>query len=388
MYFYLFVVLAIFAIGDLLGVLTKAKVSSVFVVMMLFLVGFMTGVIPADIIDQAGLTQIGRWSSAFIIFHMGTMINMKELIDEWRTVVTAILSMLVVVAAIFVVIPIIGAPAAYVSIPIVNGGIVATQIMTAAATEKGLALVAALGTIVYATQKFFGTPFASYFGMKEAAIIVENFRKNKELQARGEIPKVEAVAKKNTFYERNKKYYGNFVNLGITALFAWISSLLGSATPISYSIWALLLGAVVCQLGLVPEKILDSAKSSGLLNMAVFASIIPSLASIRMEDIGTLSFQIAVIFGVTMVGLYVAFGILPLWKIIGSKNLALGVSVAQLLGFPATYLISNEIAVAASETDEEREAIMDAIMPKYVVAGLATVTSISILMAGIFEKML
>lgn len=388
MYFYLFVVLAIFAIGDLLGVLTKAKVSSVFVVMMLFLVGFMTGVIPADIIDQAGLTQIGRWSSAFIIFHMGTMINMKELIDEWRTVVTAILSMLVAVAAIFVVIPIIGAPAAYVSIPIVNGGIVATQIMTAAATEKGLALVAALGTIVYATQKFFGTPFASYFGMKEAAIIVENFRKNKELQARGEIPKVEAVAKKNTFYERNKKYYGNFVNLGITALFAWISSLLGSATPISYSIWALLLGAVVCQLGLVPEKILDSAKSSGLLNMAVFASIIPSLASIRMEDIGTLSFQIAVIFGVTMVGIYVAFGILPLWKIIGSKNLALGVSVAQLLGFPATYLISNEIAVAASETDEEREAIMDAIMPKYVVAGLATVTSISILMAGIFEKML
>lgn len=388
MYFYLFVVLAIFAIGDLLGVLTKAKVSSVFVVMMLFLVGFMTGVIPADIIDQAGLTQIGRWSSAFIIFHMGTMINMKELIDEWRTVVTAILSMLVAVAAIFVVIPIIGAPAAYVSIPIVNGGIVATQIMTAAATEKGLALVAALGTIVYATQKFFGTPFASYFGMKEAAIIVENFRKNKELQARGEIPKVEAVAKKNTFYERNKKYYGNFVNLGITALFAWISSLLGSATPISYSIWALLLGAVVCQLGLVPEKILDSAKSSGLLNMAVFASIIPSLASIRMEDIGTLSFQIAVIFGVTMVGIYVVFGILPLWKIIGSKNLALGVSVAQLLGFPATYLISNEIAVAASETDEEREAIMDAIMPKYVVAGLATVTSISILMAGIFEKML
>ncbi|MDO5650225.1 MAG: hypothetical protein Q4G11_06425, partial [Gallicola sp.] len=84
----------------------------------------------------------------------------------------------------------------------------------------------------------------------------------------------------------------------------------------------------------------------------------------------------------------IAFGVLPLWKIIGSKNLALGVSVAQLLGFPATYLISNEIAVAASETDEEREAIMNAIMPKYVVAGLATVTSISILMAGIFEKLL
>lgn len=114
MYFYLFIVVAIFAIGDLMGVLTKAKVSSVFVVMMLFLGGFMSGIIPADIIDQAGLTQIGRWSAAFIIFHMGTMINMKELINEWRTVVTAIISMLVAVMAIFAVIPIIGAPAAYV----------------------------------------------------------------------------------------------------------------------------------------------------------------------------------------------------------------------------------------------------------------------------------
>ena len=96
MYFYLFIVVAIFAIGDLMGVLTKAKVSSVFVVMMLFLIGFMSGIIPADIIDQAGLTQIGRWSAAFIILHMGTMINMKELINEWRTVVTAIISMLTI----------------------------------------------------------------------------------------------------------------------------------------------------------------------------------------------------------------------------------------------------------------------------------------------------
>ena len=79
---------------------------------------------------------------------------------------------------------------------------------------------------------------------------------------------------------------------------------------------------------------------------------------------------------------------MPIWKIVGSRNLALGISVAQLLGFPATYLISHEIANAVAENEEERQAILDVLMPRYVVAGLATVTSISIIIAGIFERFL
>ena len=38
----LFVCLGIFAIGDILAVATKARLSSVFVALMLFLVGFLT----------------------------------------------------------------------------------------------------------------------------------------------------------------------------------------------------------------------------------------------------------------------------------------------------------------------------------------------------------
>lgn len=68
MFLYLFIVLAIFGIGDFLEVFTKAKLSSVFVVMILFLIGFMTGILPADIIEQAGLSQIGKWSIGFIVF--------------------------------------------------------------------------------------------------------------------------------------------------------------------------------------------------------------------------------------------------------------------------------------------------------------------------------
>lgn len=55
-----------------------------------------------------------------------------------------------------------------VSIPIINGGIIATQIMTSAAMDKGFAMAAALGTVLYAVQKFVGTPVASYFGLRAA----------------------------------------------------------------------------------------------------------------------------------------------------------------------------------------------------------------------------
>ncbi len=388
MYFYLFVVMAIFGIGDFLGTLTKAKLSSVFVSLILFLVGFMSGILPPDLIELAGLQDLGKWAAGFIIFHMGTMINMKQLVDEWRTVLVSFISMIAVIGSTLIIIPIIGKEAAIVNIPVLNGGIVATQLMTGAALDKGFTLAAALGTIVYAVQKFFGTPFASFFGLKEAEQIVSDLRNNKKANVDSPTVKGAETIKKISFAEKYDKYYGNFVCLAITAFFAWISFSLGKATPISYSIWALLLGATVSIMGIVPEKILDKAKTSGLLNMAVFASIIPSLATIQLVDLSTLGFQTIVIFAALFVTLYLVVAVLPTWKILGSKNVALGVSVAQLLGFPATYLISNEIANAVATNEEEKQAVLDVLMPRYVVAGLATVTSISIIIAGIFVKFL
>lgn len=150
MFFYLFICLLLFGIGDVLGVATKAKVSAVFVSLMLFLVGFMTGVLPPDIIKLAGLTDVGKWSLIFVVFSMGTSLNIKQLIAEWRTVAVAVLSMIVLIVGSVVLIPVIGYQETIVSIPIINGGIVATQIMTSAAMDKGFAMAAALGTVLYA----------------------------------------------------------------------------------------------------------------------------------------------------------------------------------------------------------------------------------------------
>ena len=42
----------------------------------------------------------------------------------------------------------------------------------------------------------------------------------------------------------------------------------------------------------------------------------------------------------------------------------------------------------AGETEEERQVVNDAIIPKYLVGGFATVTTFSVITAGILEKFL
>ena len=387
MFLFLFLTVLFFAIGDFLGVFTKAKLSSVFVAMFLFLVGFMTKMIPADMIQKAGLSQSAAWSAPLLIFHMGTMINIKELIDEWRTVVMAIISMIVGIIAVFAVIPLVGKEAAVVSIPIINGGIIATQIMTGAAMEKGFQTVAALGTLVYAIQKFVGTPPASYFGMREGRKVLEQFRAGK-IQASTDEKKASVKETKVTFAKKNEKYFTSFICMAIAAAAAFISRLIQEKTGLNASITALLLGTILSYSGAVPNAILDKAKVSGFLSFAVFASLIPSLAKISFGDLTTLGFQLLLIFAAFVVGTYILIYLLPTWKIVGSRDLAMGIAMAQLLGFPATYLIANEIATALTDDEEEKNAILKRIIPAYVVAGLASVTTLSVIVAGEFVKML
>ncbi len=376
------IVTGMFAIGDISGVATKARLSSVFVALMLLLVFFMTGVLPADIVTKSGLSEVARWGSPVLIFSMGTMIDVKQLIQEWRTVALSVISMLAVMVAVLLVSPLVGKEVAIVSIPVLNGGIISTQIMTAQALESGFHIAAAIGTLSYAVQKFIGTLPASYFGLKEANAIVEDFRANGSTLAK----KSEDTQTKVSFAETHKSYFTPFVCFATAALGATIAVFLQTKLNIHNSILALVLGAIVGYLGLVPKNILEHGKSSGFITMAVFAAIIPSLAKIQFSDLISMGVALTIIFVASLVGIYVIIYLLPTWKLVGSRNLAIGIAMGQLLGFPATYLIANEVSRAIAKTDEEYEVIMAKMAPAYVVSGMATVTTLSIIIAGIMVK--
>ncbi len=386
---YFSIVLALFVIGDWLGIWTKAKLSSIFVVLISFLLLFLFKVVPADIIDQAGLTAAASWATPMLVFHMGTMINLRQLMDEWRTVVTSVIGMVAAIAGILLVIPLIGRDAALVSIPVINGALVATNIMTEAANAKGLELAAMLPAVVFAVQKFVGTPIVSRCGLIEARNLLADYREKK---AQGitlsAAPQATTETNKVKFCEKHDRFYTANTCIFITVLGGLISAWLGTVTPINYSIIALVLSVLLCELGLIPPKVLDKGKTSGFITMVVFAAIIPALAKISMENIATLAFYVVVIFAATIIASLIIVCVLPCWKVMGSRSLAFGIAMCQMLGFPSTFLISNEVALALSDTEEEKEYVLAKIMPRFVVAGLASVTTLSIIVAGIFANIL
>ena len=380
------IVLIVFALGDIVGKITKGKLSGMMVVMLLFLVGFLTKLIPADIIDQGGLTALSKLAIAMVLFNMGTTLNVKQLIEEWRTVLMAALCMLASCLVMLLVSPIIGFDTVLVGMPVINGAAMATSLMASAAAEKGLATAAALCAVIYSVQKFVGAPIASAMGIRYGKKLLKAYRENPAQFKKQETGN--GASAKVSFADKHKEWYSANVMMALVAAGSWVAHILGDLTPINYSIWALLLGVVCAASGLVPTKPLQKSNSYGLMMVAVFGSIIPSLAKVSLTDLGTMAFQTIVLFIAALIGVALVGWVLPTWKLVGDKDLAVGIGVEQFLGFPSNVVICREVGDAVGETPEEKAFIEDTLNVPYVVGGITVITVLSTMLAGFVINML
>ena len=380
------IVLIVFALGDIVGKITKGKLSGMMVVMLLFLVGFLTKLIPADIIDQGGLTALSKLAIAMVLFNMGTTLNVKQLIEEWRTVLMAALCMLASCLVMLLVSPIIGFDTMLVGMPVINGAAMATSLMASAAAEKGLATAAALCAVIYSVQKFVGAPIASAMGIRYGKKLLKAYRENPAQFKKQETGN--GASAKISFADKHKEWYSANVMMALVAAGSWVAHILGDLTPINYSIWALLLGVACAASGLVPTKPLQKSNSYGLMMVAVFGSIIPSLAKVSLSDLGTMAFQTIVLFAAALIGVALVGWVLPTWKLVGDKDLAVGIGVEQFLGFPSNVVICREVGDAVGETPEEKAFIEDTLNVPYVVGGITVITVLSTMLAGFVINML
>lgn len=380
------IVLIVFALGDIVGKITKGKLSGMMVVMLLFLVGFLTKLIPADIIDQGGLTALSKLAIAMVLFNMGTTLNVKQLIEEWRTVLMAALCMLASCLVMLLVSPIIGFDTVLVGMPVINGAAMATSLMASAAAEKGLATAAALCAVIYSVQKFVGAPIASAMGIRYGKKLLKAYRENPAQFKKQETGN--GTSAKVSFADKHKEWYSANVMMALVAAGSWVAHILGDLTPINYSIWALLLGVVCAASGLVPTKPLQKSNSYGLMMVAVFGSIIPSLAKVSLSDLGIMAFQTIVLFAAALIGVALVGWVLPTWKLVGDKDLAVGIGVEQFLGFPSNVVICREVGDAVGETPEEKAFIEDTLNVPYVVGGITVITVLSTMLAGFVINML
>ena len=390
-----FAVLLIFFVGDLVGALTKAKISSMFVIMMGFLVLFLSGIYPANIMEISGFAGLAKLGQYFLLFNMGTSVDVNALKREWRTVLCAVIGMAAAILGCAVAIPLIGKEFALAAAPVVNGGIVATTTMVEACDNLGLDTAAALATFIYAVQKFIGTLPASNCGLSVANELVADLRAKHAADPNyswyNELAGSSAAEKKTYFWEKFRKYYTTFICLAVAAAILLLSEFLGKLCQgwVNMSIWCMVLGIICRNTGLVPPNILrDFAKANGFFSFLSLCTIIPSLAKVDLSQLPTIGFAAVVIFVAVIAFTVIIFCFTPAWKIVGSKQLSIGIAMCQMIGYPGTELVATEITNAVAQTAEERDAVTNKIQTAYVISGFTSVTILSVFIASFLAKLL
>ena len=151
------IIILILYIGDVVSTRTKAWIPSVFVCAVLFLVGYWT-FFPADIISRAGIgTPVAIMLMYLLITNMGTLLSLKELAQQWKTVVISLAGIAGIAVAVFAVsMMLFDLNTALVTIPPLVGGIVSSLIMSQGASNAGLVDLSVFAILIYVMQGFAG----------------------------------------------------------------------------------------------------------------------------------------------------------------------------------------------------------------------------------------
>ncbi|QEJ95137.1 hypothetical protein FUT79_07950 [Treponema phagedenis] len=178
----LVLVLVTMTIGDIVSTKTKAFVPSVFVAGVIFLLGFWA-VFPTDMISIATLGQpVAGVAIYILITHMGTMMNVKELMSQWKTVVISIAGIAGIILFLMTIgVLILGRETAIVGTPPLTGGIVAALLMQQAAKATGNENLAIVAILIYVVQGFVGYPITSVLLKKVGKRLLEGFRKGEKV---------------------------------------------------------------------------------------------------------------------------------------------------------------------------------------------------------------
>ena len=162
------IVCVIFAIGDWISDRTHAIIPVLLFASITFLSLFWSGLVPTTLFTDAGLMQISTMMTGLFIVNMGTLLDLKSFIDQWKVVVLGLA--IVIVGGIlmfFVSRPILGNNFAVALVGPITGGWVSAVVVNDAITAMGspdtLKLAGVLATIIVAVQGIIGYPLASLF---------------------------------------------------------------------------------------------------------------------------------------------------------------------------------------------------------------------------------
>lgn len=374
------ILITIFAVGEYIALKTKATFSTVLVASVLLLFGFWMG-LPKDIFVKSGILPVGGVLIGILITGMGNLLDFAELKRQWRTVGVSISTVIMATSIVFLVGQLIlGRDLALAGAPIFAGSSTASLVMNTELVKQGKDSLALFVILMLVCQTFVGVPLASYL-LKNAARKFKNNESERNLYMNSsEETSVDSERKILQLPADFDKPSFSMAKLGLVTVLSFYISKLTNGT-LNYIVIALILGTIFTELGFLEKNILEKTKASGFIFFACIMLLFTNLTKAEPSEIVSLIFPLIATLGIGALGACLAgyiFG--KIFKV--ETYMAICMCLTCMFGFPTTMFMSNEVAFAIGETEDEVKILENYLRPKMITAGFIT-GIFSIIIAGI-----
>ncbi|WP_419026400.1 hypothetical protein [Emergencia sp.] len=388
---------AVYVIGEVVSTITKAWIPSVFVTAVVLLIGYWT-ILPKEVIGDSNMLLFAGTTGIFLLItHMGTVISLKQLMEQWRTIVVCLTGLAGMIGLGYFVGPLI-IDKAYViaGLPPLTGGIVAATVMRDAAEAAGLKVAGVFAIAMYCIQGFAGYPLTAVCLQKEGRRLLKGLRSGEVVlteRDRKEMANVgmTAIASdddvKKLIPKVPDKWNTPVLMLLKLGIVAWFAFMLGSWSGINGAIWALVLGVVFTRLGFLDTNLLNRANSFQITMFALMMYVFDGLKDCTPAMLKSIIGPMILLIVIGVIGMAIAAFLIS--KILRmSFPLAFANGLTALYGFPCDAIITESTCNALGANEEERSYLLSKMFPSMVVGGFVTVTITSVFVAGLFAKML
>lgn len=389
---------ALYFTGEFIGTKTKAWVPSVFVIASFFLFGYWT-FFPKNIVELAGLGAPlgGVLVIMLCITHMGTIISINQLVQQWKIIVITLAGLAgMVIFCWFIGGAFVERAFIIAGLPPLTGGIVAATMMNQAALAKGLTQAAVIAIALYAVQGFVGYPLTAVALKREGRKLLHDYRsgvvkasQNSEVDASTETLKVDEGEKRRLIPPMPEKYVTSAFILAKLMAVAFLCNRLSAFTggKVNQAVLALIFGIIFTELGFLDKNSLQKAGAQGFLFYVLMVAVFGGLKDATPEMMISCIKPMAIIVVTGVVGMVICAAVAgKVLKV--SNNMAIATSLTALYGFPPNYILTEESVKALAETPEEHQYLMEQMLPQMIVGGFITVTITSVVIAGIFVNLL
>lgn len=354
-----------------------------------FLIGFWT-VFPQDIIVISGIKTIYDICFLVVLIHVGAMFEIGKLKKDWKiavVVLTAVIGVTVLVGGIATVI--FGKDIALCSIPPLTGGGIAGIIMMNAANEKGYAQAALLAMMIMTLQIFIGSVLTGY-----------NLRKEASARIAGRSVNVNNISEEESQTERVRliekipgKYRDTTFHLFTCCLLGALAYLLGNITSgwtggiINKSILAIVFGILANQFGIIEAAPLEKTGSYPFLMMGLYIGVMDNLKMVTPSIVIDTLLPFVGVFIISTAGIWI-FCPLVGKRLNFTAAFSRAIGLNCFLGYPFNHQITIESIKAVTDEPEERKRLEKELLPPMILAGVISISVVSVLIAGVISGLL